>query len=261
MTGLFIQLDVEYPSDDEFIEAGPMAELLYIRALCFIKRKATDGVVKKSQLNVIATGIPSASKHVGKLLDVGLFVTHADGWFVPAYLKRNPSKADIAAGRELSKEAGIRGNHERWHVGEDGKPSAKCPLCREQKKKESIGVPDRGASRVGSPYTDPDPESYTDPYPYPDPHTESSPRSSSQGETSSDDAETTTDPRIETVISLLADHQIANSGTTPLMPDAYRGTVLNNLLRIHGDRILQALHDRPNHEPKSIADLLALEIA
>lgn len=166
---LFVPLDVEYASDDEFLEAGPLAELLYIRSLCFCKRKMTDGKVKRSQLQVVAGNIPNAAKHAAKLVDVGLWVLDVDGWDVPAYLKRNPSKLEVETERDLAREAGIRGNHERWHVAPDGKPSAKCPICREQ----MVGSPDRGAKRGRSPVPKPEP------VPEPQPEPESSSRNSS----------------------------------------------------------------------------------
>jgi hypothetical protein len=130
VTGLFLPLDVEYASDVEFIEAGPMAELLYIRVACFIKRKSLDGRLKRSQLTVAAGNIPQPAKHAAQLVEVGLWVDEGDSWYVPAYLKRNPTKADITAVRDMQKEAGERGNHERWHTGPEGKPSPKCRLCR-----------------------------------------------------------------------------------------------------------------------------------
>ena len=149
MAGLYLPLDVDYFDDEQFIEAGPMAELLYIRGNCFIKRKMLDGKIKRAHLSIIGRGIPNVAKHAQRLVEVGRWRATSEGWTVPAYLKRNPSKAEVEAGQELAREAGVRGNHERWHVGPEGKPSPKCPLCR----REAIGSPDRGANRVGSPMT------------------------------------------------------------------------------------------------------------
>lgn len=135
MADLIFPLDVEYASDDEFIEAGPMAELLFIRAGCFIKRKKLDGRLRKSQLPLVAANIPNPKRHASTLVDVGLWVDEGDAWSVPSYLKHNKSKAEIEAQREIQRESGERGNHERWHVnGEDGpKPSPKCRYCIEER--------------------------------------------------------------------------------------------------------------------------------
>lgn len=163
MAGLFIQLDVEYASDDEVIDAGPMAELLFIRGLCFIKRKALDGHIKRNQLANVAGNIPSASKHALALVRAGLWQSTKDGWYCPSYLKRNPSKATLDDQKQAAREFGIQGNHDRWHVGPEGKPSGKCPLCRANR----IGSASPPPIRDGSPYTETDPDSY------PDPHTDS----------------------------------------------------------------------------------------
>lgn len=73
---------------------------------------------------------------------------------------------------------------------------------------------------------------------------------------------TTKDPRLETVLGLIADRQIADHGTpNPIDPDQYRGRVLNTLIRQHGDRIRDFLAARPDHSAQLCADALALEIA
>ena len=40
MTGLFVPLDVNYYEDSKIRQVGPMAELLYVRSLAFVKRPA-----------------------------------------------------------------------------------------------------------------------------------------------------------------------------------------------------------------------------
>jgi hypothetical protein len=129
MSGLFVPLDVEYDSDDKIILAGAMAELLYIRSLAFCKRTMKNGIVMKSQLIVIARGIKGAESVAAKLVLVGLWRDEGDKWTIPAWSKRNKLAEDIVADKEAKKAASIRGNHERWHVGDDAKKSASCPLC------------------------------------------------------------------------------------------------------------------------------------
>ena len=159
MSGIYVQVDADYDSDDKIIEAGPMAELLYVRSLAFCKRKLSDGAVKRSQLSVVGARIPNAKGHAKTLVDVGLWVETEEGWIVAAWSKRNRSHADVQAQREISSEAGIRGNHERWHIGEEGKPSSKCPLCRS----ERIGLPDRVPSGAVSPKPETKPQPKTEP--------------------------------------------------------------------------------------------------
>lgn len=165
MSGLFIALDVEYDSDDKIIEAGPLAELLYVRSLTFAKRKLNDGRLKVSQLSVVGARIPNAAKHAARLVEVGLWAATDDGWIIVAWSKRNRSSTDVQVQREIASEAGERGNHERWHLGPDGKPSPKCRLCRETR----IGLPDRHPIGSSSPESEPLTLPLPEPLPEPKP--------------------------------------------------------------------------------------------
>ena len=147
MSGLFVKLDVEYASDDKMVEAGPMAELLFVRGLCFCKRNAaTDGEISSAQLALVAVGIPNPKKHAARLVEVAAWSKTERGWRVAAWLKRNRSNADIQAQLEMASALGIQGNHDRWHTGAEGKISAKCPICLSQHRgkpdRVAIGVPD-----------------------------------------------------------------------------------------------------------------------
>lgn len=129
MAGLYVKLDAEYAADDKLIEAGPMAELLYIRGLCFCKRTLSDGKIKKSQLASVALGIPSAAKHAQALVTVGAWRATQGGWVIVAWLKRNKSAAQIAEDIEARRLKSLHGNHQRWHV-QEGKYDPTCELCK-----------------------------------------------------------------------------------------------------------------------------------
>lgn len=126
---LYVKLSVEYPQDDEVIEAGPMAELLFIRGLCFAKRKLTDGVISHRQLPLVAAGIPKPTTHARTLTDVGLWVDQGDAWFIRDWFDWNPSRSDLAEKAEAKRRAGIIGAHNKHHVGEGKEPSPTCPIC------------------------------------------------------------------------------------------------------------------------------------
>lgn len=135
---LYVKLDVEYASDDKLVEAGPLAELLYIRSLCFAKRNPkSDGAFTRAQLAVIAVGIPQPVKHADLLVESGAWVVTERGWAIPGWLKHNKSGDEIAAQQALASELGVQGNHERWHVGPEGKPSSRCPLCIQTRRTRS----------------------------------------------------------------------------------------------------------------------------
>lgn len=128
MVGLHVQLDVEYASDDKLIEAGPLAELLYVRSLCFAKRTLKDGKITHGQLTAVAIGIPSPVKQARRLVDVGAWTATSDGYRITNWLKRNKSAAQVRAEADRRSRDSIAKNHKRWHVDEH-KLNPTCPLC------------------------------------------------------------------------------------------------------------------------------------
>jgi hypothetical protein len=128
MAGLYVKLDAEYDSDDKMIEAGPYAELLYVRGLCFAKRTMLDGSISRGQLAIISRKIPNPTAQAQRLVAVGAWTATRQGWRITAWLKRNKSASTIGAESEAKRLASQSANHERWHVKEQ-KPSATCPLC------------------------------------------------------------------------------------------------------------------------------------
>lgn len=129
--GLFVPLDVDYQMDAKVIDAGIYGELLYVRALAFAKRTMSDGKIRTAQLGPLALGIPKPPQVAARLVEVGLWLVHAEGWLIAAWSKRNQSAEAITAKSDRKRLAAQKANHERWHVGEEGKPSDSCPLCSE----------------------------------------------------------------------------------------------------------------------------------
>lgn len=130
MTGLYVKLDVEYMSNPKLLEAGPLAELLYVRSLCFAKRTMKDGVLTRSQVGFVTHGVPSAKRHIDALVAEGLWEDCGNGAYqIAGWLDRNKSASQIEHESEIKRQSSILANHERWHAVPDGKPSASCPLC------------------------------------------------------------------------------------------------------------------------------------
>jgi hypothetical protein len=173
MSGLHVPLDVEYAADDAIIDAGPMAELLYIRGLAFCKRTMSDGRITDRQLSSVALGINAAKKHAARLVEVGLWTRGRDHWAIVNWLKYNAPAAEIEAARDMAKANGVRGNHERWHLDENGvlaKPSPKCAICRSMYRPPDR-PPDGGASPdpIGGDIAKEEPEPEEEPQPEPQP--------------------------------------------------------------------------------------------
>jgi hypothetical protein len=129
MANLYVPLDVNYAEDDKIVDAGPMAELLYVRSLAFAKRARTNGHIRESQLSIVAARIPRARALAARLVDVHLWERDDSGLYIRAWLKRNLPVDEIAAAKSA---AGALGNHRRWHLPPDGQPNPECAHCRKE---------------------------------------------------------------------------------------------------------------------------------
>jgi len=153
--GLFVPLDVDYQFDPKIIAAGPIAgECLFIRSLALAKRTLSDGAIDRTQLAALTLGLPGKpASHAAKLVEVGLWSTTDNGWQISAWLKRNSSSASIAANADRKRDAAVKANHERWHVGPQGRPKPDCHLCTDplRARSEPDSEPDHHRSPNGDP--------------------------------------------------------------------------------------------------------------
>lgn len=241
MSGLFVQLDAEYPTDDEFIEAGPMAELLYIRGLCFCKRKMLDGTISRSQLPAVALGIPSALRLAAKLVDVGLWETRGDGWYIAAWLKRNKSAAQIKQEREMRRMASMEANHAQHHVGPGKKRNPRCELCRSEHPpiSEPPTEPESEPNRIRK--EEPQPEPEEEPQPQPQPEPEEEPSSVSRSDNFQD------------VVACIVDRRVEAFPTRTANTNGHRHSVELDVERNLADRIRDELRRWPDMPPEIIA--------
>ena len=126
MPGLYVPLDVNYFEDAKIIQVGPLAELLYIRGLAFCKRSGQDGAFSSRQRRIFAASIPRVNVHTAALVRVQLWESTDDGWYITGWLNHNTPTGEIRTAR---RNAGILGNHKRWHLPPDGTPSSDCKYC------------------------------------------------------------------------------------------------------------------------------------
>lgn len=144
---LYAKLSCAAPRDPRMIAAGWQARAVYVEALLYARENLTDGVIDRRALVFWMPDMPprTRSRHLDRLVELGALEHHEAGWTFPkaVWSRWNPSRAEIDDMRQAKAEAGIRGNHERWHVGPEGTPSAKCPLCRSDRK--PIADPSHGA--------------------------------------------------------------------------------------------------------------------
>jgi hypothetical protein len=127
---LHIPLYVEYADDEKLEGVSRLARLLYIDACCKSKKLLSDGFISDVQVEKLChpDSPAKARRQAGELVASGAWIRDEGrkGYVIPAYLKRNPSRAEILRKKDEAAEAGVRGNHERWHKDRI-EPS--CPLC------------------------------------------------------------------------------------------------------------------------------------
>lgn len=244
MARLFVPLDVEYAADDKLAEAGPLAELLYIRALCFAKRNVkSDGEFSATQLAHFAVGIPLPKKHADALVGTGAWEATPKGWRIAGWLKHNKSGDEIATQQAIASELGIKGNHERWHIGPDGKPNAKCKLCQAEFKasRTPIGVRSGDPIGVASPETETEEETKKE--------TETEPQQGGSGRVD-DPPQRPLNPAAA-AISILIEHDIAIGKA--LRPENYRRAMPEKYREQYRDDIAYYLKRRPDATAEEIA--------
>jgi hypothetical protein len=112
--GVYAKLSATYYDDDAILEAGPHAELLWVRYLAFTALLPTDGYVTDRQMKVrVGRGLRDVPGRLRSLVEVGLLVAVDDGYVSRSWQKWNRSADDI--GRYLAKD---RERKARKHGGE-----------------------------------------------------------------------------------------------------------------------------------------------
>lgn len=109
---LYVPLDVDYLDDEKFDDVSAEAELLYLRSLCLCKRRVSDGHIATKQLRRLSDRMESPPADLAdELVAAGLWGRTDAGWIVVAYLKHNPSTADIEQKRrtDAERKAAARG--------------------------------------------------------------------------------------------------------------------------------------------------------
>jgi len=137
---LFVQLVVSYPENQRvrrLARYGRDARAcsdLYVKMMLYCKRATSDGHVPLEEVGVLA--YPDSAKigvrDADRLVAVGLAEKTDDGYFLPGYIERNPTRAEVSARSaelaEAGSESGSFGNHRRWHVRR-GITKPDCPHC------------------------------------------------------------------------------------------------------------------------------------
>lgn len=247
---LFVPLDVEYSYDDKIMEAGdPLAELVYVRALCFAKKNPqANGEFTRAQLVAFAHGIAAPAKRAEKLEKSCALVATERGWRIAGWLKRNKSGQEIAAAAEMASAMGIEGNHLRWHVGDDGKPSAKCPLCIGIHLSRVSGNPIAPRSATPNRGSSPEEEVEEEKEVKPEEEVEEEGIASKRR----DDSDPEPVTPAAAALKMYVDHRMVTD-TGIRNPTAYRATLTSNAREDHRAPLRSYLDRRPNATAEELA--------
>lgn len=111
--GSYAKLSATYYDDDAILEAGPHAELLWVRYLAFCALAPTDGYVTDRQMRIrVGRGLRDVPGRLRSLVEVGLLVAVDDGYVSRSWQKWNRSADEI--GRHLAND---RERKARKHAG------------------------------------------------------------------------------------------------------------------------------------------------
>jgi hypothetical protein len=119
--GGFAPLSGNYFFDDRVAEAGPLAELLFVRSLAFCAGAMSDGFMSGGQVRrIVAIGLDDVDDLAKTLVAVGLWERDEarDGYRIRRWLKWNKSREEIERyrARDAARkrgEIGIRPESER----------------------------------------------------------------------------------------------------------------------------------------------------
>jgi hypothetical protein len=120
----FVPLDADYFDNPKVIAVGEKGEILYVRGLAKAKMLLTDGVLLDAHLDRL--GLSGVQARAKKLVGAGLWERTEGGYRIVGWLERNLPADAVVADMEAKRDAGILGNHTRWHKE---RVDPKCPHC------------------------------------------------------------------------------------------------------------------------------------
>ena len=117
------KFDDQFTDHPKVVAAGPMAELLAVRAVIHCARYETDGYVQAEQLPRLALGITSPKKQVAALVRVGLWEEAVGGWRVHDFLEYHPSAEQKREEREQARERMAKVRKKKDRSSQDVRPN------------------------------------------------------------------------------------------------------------------------------------------
>lgn len=110
------RIDDNFPLHPKVMAAGPICELIQVRAICYSCRFLTDGLIDPSVVPALLTNIEGAGAiyWASRMVDAGLWHRNGTGYRVHDFLAYNPSKKLILRRRKDWSKAGKKSAIIRW---------------------------------------------------------------------------------------------------------------------------------------------------
>lgn len=99
----WVKLDDGFPDHPKVERAGFKAAWLYVCGLAYASRQLTDGVVPRERIGKLA-GLPGERGLAQRLVDVGLWREHPDGYEIHDYCKHQRRREQVLEDREKSRQ-------------------------------------------------------------------------------------------------------------------------------------------------------------
>ena len=117
---IYARLQADYFIDDKVLAAGPLAELVYVRAISYCVGRLNDGKIAHSALELIGRGIDDPSRQADALVAAGLWLRNGDGHRFPpkVWRKYQRTAAEVSQERDAAAER-QRQYRNRHKQGED----------------------------------------------------------------------------------------------------------------------------------------------
>jgi hypothetical protein len=233
------KLDDGFMTHPKALAAGKDGRALYIAGLLYAAGQLTDGHIATAVLPLVAAaaevrGRPTAAR----LVDVGLWETAGDGWWIHDYHDWNPAADAERAKRRARAEAGRKGG-------------LRSKQTRSNQEANSQANPEANEEANGKPNGTPSPYPYLGDLPEQRSSRSYAPSTDSSPPVDKPDDLTTADQ----AYTLIADDQIAQHPPNG-DPDKYRRSTIAGIRREHHDQAHRYLHMNPNLTAQALADLL-----
>lgn len=134
----WVKLDDQFFTRAKAQRASKDGRALYLAGLCFCAANLTDGLITSDDLRFVAAAAEVRPVTYRKLIEVGLWEEHPEGFLVHDYLDYNPSAEQVKAERERDRE---RKQEERKRGGKSSRSPGGHPPGRPPEISRSPEVP------------------------------------------------------------------------------------------------------------------------